>query len=136
MLAASPLLARTSKHSDVDAKVAGFELTRLPPGKNVTLPRPATTFVPASERVTLTATDIPQSLSFRPVNLKTGRVTSLRLSIYDAGSDRVQYVDLRPGTPFLYNFKELSTITVIAGQSAMEGVELQVESDKPLEIAR
>jgi hypothetical protein len=85
--------------------------------------------------VTLTATDIPQSVSFRPVNLKSGRLAAMRLSIYDSGSDRVQYVDLQPGTPFLYNFRELSTITVITERSGAEGQELQVESDAPLEIA-
>ncbi len=133
-LAAVPALAKTSPK---DSKVTGFDLGRLPPGKNVTIPRPATTYVALTARVVLTATDMPQTVSLKPVNLKAGSVSKLRVSIYDKDSDRVQYVDLSPGTPFLYNFKELSSITVIpqASGAVSEGMTLQVESDKPLEIA-
>lgn len=132
--AAGPSVAKTSPK---DAKVSGFDLGRLPPGKNVTIPRPATTYVPLTARVVLTATDMPQTVSLKPVNLKAGNVSMLRVSIYDKDSERVQYVDLRPGTPFLYNFKELSSITVIpqAQGQVSDGMSLQVESDKPLEIA-
>lgn len=129
MLAAGSAAAQVSTST--------FHLDRLPKGKAVTIPRPATTLVPLTERVTLTATDMPQSLSFKAVNTAQGAVHALRLAIYDANSDRVQYVDVQPGTPFLYTFKELAAITVVpqpkAGLPAT--LSLQVESNKPLEIA-
>lgn len=120
------------------SKEAGFHLDRLPQGKNVTINRPATTFVPLSSSVSLTATDMPQSVSLKPINLKAGgTVAPLRVSIMDKDSGKLQYVELKPGTPFLYNFKELGSITVVPtplGGTA-EGLSLQIESDKPLEIA-
>ncbi len=133
----TPAVVKQGKASAL-SKDTGFHLDRLPPGKNVTIPRPATTFVPLSSPVNLTATDTPQSLSLKPINLKSGgNVANLRVSIMDRESGRLQYVDLKPGMPFLYSFKELGTITVIPQASgiAIEGLSLQVESDKPLEIA-
>jgi len=119
------------------AAAGGFSLDRLPPGKNVTMPRPATTYVRLSSRVVLTGTDMPQTLRFMPVNLASGSVRSLRLAIFDKNSDRVQYVRVSPDTPFLYPIKDLSPITVIADAIAgsAEGLQLQVESDKPLDVA-
>jgi hypothetical protein len=117
---------------------SGFHLDRLPQGKNVTIPRPATTYVPLARTVSFTATDTPQSLSLKPINLKAGGfVGPLRVSIMDRESGKLQYVDLKPGMPFLYNFKELGSITVVPQSSGtvVEGLSLQVESDKPLEIA-
>lgn len=118
-------------------KVAGFPLEKLPKGKNVTIPRPATTIVNLPERVTFTATDMPQSLSFRPISARGGVPRPVHLSIFDRGADRVQHADVQPGTPFLYNFKNLQPITVVVegGSSSGRGLTLQVESDKPLEIA-
>lgn len=116
----------------------GFHLDRLPQGKNVTIPRPATTFVPLSSSINLTATDTPQTVSLKPINLKTGGLVSgLRVSIMDRESGKLQYIELQPGLPFLYNFKDLGSITVIPQASgvASQGLSLQVESDKPLEIA-
>ena len=118
------------------AQPTGFYLERLPKGKNVTIPKPATTFVPLSSRVMLTATDMPQSVSFRPVNVGSGPTRPIRLSIYDRSSERVQYIDVKPGTPFLYTFRELGTITVVPESTGADGsLSLQVESNKPLEIA-
>jgi hypothetical protein len=117
-------------------KAQGFYLDRLPVGKNVTIPKPATTFVPLTSRVQLTATDMPQSLSFTPVDVNGGTPRSIKLSIYDQSAARVKYVVLKPGTPFLYTYRELSSITVIPqAQGAGGALALQVESNKPLEIA-
>lgn len=128
---ASPVAAAASD--------GAFHLDRLPKGKSVTIPRPATTLVPLTARVVLTATDMPQTVSFRSINVKKGPVSALRLSIYDKDSDRVQYVDVSPSTPFLYAFKELASITVIveSGKTGgvIDGATLQVESNKPLDIA-
>jgi hypothetical protein len=116
---------------------SGFSLERLPKGKNVTMPRPATTYVPLTSRVVLTGTDMPQTLRFMPVNLNQGMIRSLRLAIFDQNSERVQYVRVSPDTPFLYPIKDLAPITVIAEAIAgvTEGLQLQVESDKPLDVA-
>ena len=118
-----PSMSRAASSSSLGGT---FDIDRLPKGADVTIPRPATTLVHPGGRAVLTATDIPQTLSFKPVN---GR--SLKLSIYDPSAQRVQYVDLQPGTPFLYNFKDLGSITVLPEGSTS----LQVESDKPLQIA-
>ena len=116
---------------------AAFLLTNLPKGKDVTMPQPATTYVPLSSRILLTATDMPQTLSFRPVNVAHGPLQGLRLVIFDEHSERVQYRTMQPGTPFLYPVKTLTTVTVMAEPigAATSGVFLQVESDKPLTIA-
>lgn len=114
-----------------------FHIDRLPKGKNVTLGRPATTVVPLDQRIQLTATDIPQSISFRAVNTENGAAQTIKISIFDGEAERVKYVDVKPGTPFLYTFKELGAITVIPKGTGpvAHGLSLQVESDKPLEIA-
>ena len=121
---------------------SSFTLETLPIGADVTLPGPATTIISISSRVTLSATDSPQTLSFTSVNHGQGVPTPLRLAIFDRNQARVKYVELRPGTPFLYSFKSLSTISVVPeigkGAAVQKGaiVKLQVESDKPLTIAR
>jgi len=119
------------------AEISGFHLDRLPKGKQVTMPRPATTIVPITGRVTLTATDMPQSVSFKAVNVGNGPLSSIRISIFDPQSERVQYVDVQPGTPFLYSFREIGSITVVPQPrpGADRRLSLQVESNKPLEIA-
>lgn len=129
-------LMNASSLSAQSAGAMGFHLDRLPRGKNVTIPKPATTFVPLTSRIQLTATDMPQSISFRPVNLNNGQLQTIRLAIYDPGSERVRYVDVKPGTPFLYAFRKLSSITVIPDAKGGDpSLKLQVESNKPLQIA-
>jgi hypothetical protein len=117
---------------------SGFHLDRLPKGKSVTITKPATTFVPLSARATFTATDMPQSISLTPVNMRAGgAVPVLRVAIYDKNSSGVQYADIKPGTPFLYAFRDFTPIEVVAelpsgGEQA--DVTVRVESNKPLEI--
>jgi hypothetical protein len=121
------------------AKPDGFYIDRLPKGKNVTIPRPATTFIPLSSTVKFTSTDMPQSISFKPVNTTGGQAAALRLAIYIDDAKKAAFIDLRPGTPFLYNFKTISSVTVIpelaVAAKNVGSTLLQVESDKPLEIA-
>jgi len=114
-----------------------FRLDTLPRGKSVTIPRPATTYVPLAERARFTATDTPQTLSLKPVNTGRGPAQPLRVAIYDATQERVQQVEVVPGTTFLYTFKGLSSIMLIprAKAPAGAGMQLKVESNKPLEIA-
>lgn len=136
---ALPVFAKAAKKTAhvTSQGPSGFSLERLPKGKNVTMPRPATTYVPLTARVVLTGTDMPQTLRFMPVNLSQGMLRSLRLAIFDQNSERVQYVRVSPDTPFLYPIKDLEPITVIAEAIAgvTEGLQLQVESDKPLDVA-
>lgn len=113
-----------------------FHLNRLPKGKSVTIPRPATTLMPLNERAAFTATDMPQSLSFTPLETGRGQAEPIKVAIFDRRSERVQYINVVPGTPFLYTFRELATITVIAeSKAASSTLLLKVESNKPLEIA-
>ncbi len=133
--------AATGRGGSAGMQGAGgaFLLEKLPAGKDVTIPCPATTLVPLWSRVMLTATDLPQSVSFKAVNPAGGALTKVRIGIYDANADRVKYIELNPGTPFLYNMKDFETITIVPdvkglGQAA-RSLALQVESNKPLQIA-
>lgn len=127
--------------SGVSAKTPGrdgvFQLLELPKGKNVTIPRPATTQIPISSTVVLTPTDMPQSISMKPVNVNNGPAGMIRVAIYDKNSDRVKYVDISPTTPFVYQVKNLAPITLIpeGRGAATASLVLQVQSDKPLQIA-
>ena len=123
-----------AKNNDSDGI---FRISALPKGKNVTIPRPATTQIPVASRVVLTPTDMPQSISMKPVNVSNGPTGMLRVAIYDQNSDRVKYVDLSPSTPFVYQVKNLQPITVIPEErgGATASLVLQVQSDKPLQIA-
>jgi hypothetical protein len=116
----------------------GFFVEQLPAGKSVTLPRPAITFVPVSGRVTLTATDLPQTVKLTPVNLSAGGAPNIRVAIFDRHQERVRYIDLRAGSPALYNFHALGSIAMVpqtAGGVA-SNIRIRIESDKPLEISR
>lgn len=117
-----------------------FQLASLPRGKNITIPRPATTHVGLNQRVQLTATDMPQSISLVPVHSHGGALPSMRVAIFDKHADRVTYAEIKPGTPFVYAFQAIDPIILIpevraAGASELQAVRLQIESDKPLEIA-
>lgn len=118
----------------------GFLLEKLPIGSEVTLPQPATTYVPLTARVTVAATDFPQTLRIMPVNISGGLVTDVRVAIFDAHSEQVRYVDIKPGLPFLYAFKKLSSISLLvdAAQAArLPGtLRMRIESDKPLSLKR
>ena len=81
------------------ARPAGFYIERLPEGKDVTLPIPATTIVPLSKRILLTSTDMPQSVSFKSINVGSGAKASIRVAIYDSKAKRVHYADIRPDMP-------------------------------------
>lgn len=116
-----------------------FDLEALPQGKSVTIPRPATTWVPLTMRARLTATDMPQSLSLRLIGPGPGKIADnpVKLAIYDPNSERVVYATVRPGVSFVYNFRDLRPIMVVSEESggALKQVKLQVESNKPLEIS-
>jgi plastocyanin len=120
----------------------GFNIDRLPHGKDVTIPRPATTYVGAGTRVKFTATDVPQTISLRAIHTAGGKPTTMKVAIFDPLSERVRYVNLTPGTPYVYAFEDLGSITIMPSLPAGDGsspkfknFRVQVESDKPLSIA-
>jgi hypothetical protein len=117
-----------------------FNVDEMPEGAEVTLPRAAKTMVPLSTRITIASTDMPQTVSIVPVNASGGPQVPVTLAIFDAKQDRVKYVQVAPGSPFLYSFKGLGAITVkakeVPGRRSASTVKLQIESDKPLTVAR
>jgi hypothetical protein len=123
-----------------EGRPTAFDLERLPAGKSVTIPRPATTWVPLWMRARLTGTDMPQSLSLKLIAPGTGvpLKSPVKLAIYDPNSERVVYANVQPGVAFVYNFRDLRPIMVVSENTAspaLRQVKLQVESNKPLEIS-
>lgn len=118
-----------------------FYVDEMPVGAEVTLPGAARTVVPLSTRIRFASTDSPQTISIVPISTAGAKPVPVRVAIFDSKQERVKYVQVAPGSPFLYSFKGLSSITVqteIPGTSSAskETVRLQVESDKPLTVAR
>lgn len=118
----------------------GFDLNILPQGAAVTLPQPATTFVPLNARVTLSATDSPQSLKIMSHNLRGKNTTTIEVAVYDRHSERVRYLTIKPGVPYVYSFKGLSSIMIIPKVTsklpARNKQVLRIESDRSLTIAK
>jgi hypothetical protein len=131
IIAASPVHRGTG-----GLKSAGFDLETLPVGKNVTFPRPATTFVSTRTRVQLTGTDMPQSLSFKPIPAAQSSSSGvIKISIYDQNAERVFYKELKKDNVYIYHLRDLRPIVMIT-EGGDHHLKLQVESNKPLEIGR
>lgn len=118
-----------------------FNVDEMPIGAEVTLPGAATTMAPIESRLKLGSTDTPQTVSIVPVPQAGGTSVPVVLSIFDSKQDRVKYVKIFPGAPFLYSFKGLSTITLstdlpTAAGASKQAVRLKLESDKPLTVTR
>lgn len=127
--------------ASLQAKPAGFFISSLPRGKDVTLPRPAITYVPLNDRVTVSATDMPQTIKLTSVNLNDGKALPVRVAIYDSKATSVRHIDLKPGLPYLYTFKDVGSVALVP--EAPKGVAqsiaqygLRLESDKPLGLGR
>jgi hypothetical protein len=120
--------------------LGGFNLESLPPGADVTLPGPATTYVGLGATARLSSTDTPQTVSLASVSRDGMAGSVLTVAIFDKNQPRVKYVTLRPGSPFLYSFRGIGSISVRAAESSRgpkaPGTRLRVESDKPLQVAR
>lgn len=114
-----------------------FDLGELPKGKSVTLPRPATTLVPLTSKVRLTATDRQQTVKLTST-ARSGRSQSLVLAIYDDLSDKVRYVKLKPGGSMIYSFRGMNTIQIVpkltAKNTNLNQARLKVESNRPLGV--
>jgi len=121
---------------------AQFAIDQLPVGSEVTLPATAKTTVPMGSRVKITSTDSPQTLSIVPVGNGSTFAAPISLAIYDNHQERVKYVTVAPNAPFLYSFKGLSSISIqptLPKDKALlsaGGIRMQIESDKPVTVAR
>lgn len=120
--------------SSVAAAVAGFDITRMPTGKSVTLPNPAITLIPSGNQAVLTATDVPQTIKFSGVGAKGA---AFKVALYDPQQPVVKYLDVRPGQRVVYTFKTLGAIRIIPNLVSGKGqsVRLRVESNRPLGIS-
>lgn len=120
-----------------------FDVTSMPQGSQVTLPRAAKILAPLSVPVRLSSTDSPQTVSLGSQTKGAGKISPFKIAIHDPRQDRVRYVDIKPGASVLYTFRGLSTIQIIPQISAtqrtainMNQMRLRIESDKPVNISR
>lgn len=122
-----------------------FLVTQLPIGKSVTLLKPATTTIPLKEKVELSATDFPQTVSFNAIwNNQQAPTQEIRLSLFEKEKNTVRFIELKPGTMFLYSFKNsTSTISIVPEAKNLKisdeekrNLHLKIESDKPLTVGR
>ena len=119
-----------------------FNVEEMPVGAEVTVPGAAKTLVPISAKIRFASTDSPQTISIVPISLAGAKPTPVRVAIYGEKKDPVKYVQIAPGSPFLYSFKGLSSITMqtevpgVSATAAKNGMRLQIESDKPLTVTR
>ena len=121
-----------------------FKISALNKGQEVTLTGRSKTTVPHGERFYLAATDLPQTVSFKQVwkgNKKSS--PELEIAIYDKNNDNVKYINLNKSVPQIYTLKSTERVLVIAKKvkgknklALLKGQSLQVESNKPLTIAR
>lgn len=115
-----------------------FSVDAMPAGSEVTIPGTAGTLVPIATRIMLSSTDSPQTVSLVPFG---ANAVPIEVAIFDRHQDRVKYVKIAPGIPFLYSFAKLSSIYVTpnlpkGSKPASASVRLRIASDKPLSIAR
>jgi len=126
--------------SGVQARSNDFDINSLPKGKSVTLPHTTVTYVPVTDSVKLASTDMPQMVKISAVGRKRGSKQDIKVAIFDSHSDKVKYISLKPGASYLYNFKDLGSISVVPKLSSTLSksahYKLKVESNKPLEVSR
>lgn len=116
-----------------------FRFSELPSGANVTLPKPATTYLAPQDQARLTATDIPQSIKLSSVNTRGSKAADIDIVIFDRNMKEIKRVVIRPKAPFIYNFQALESISLKTESLSGAGNRSQfvlIESDKPLELSR
>ena len=121
-----------------ELQAKSFNLSSMPKGAEITLPYPATTSMALNDRITVSATDNPQSIKIvsRLLNSKKS-AKNIEIAIYDRNSERVKYITIKPDVPYIYSFKGLSSIVIIPKRPIDRSRHvLQIESDKSLKIAR
>jgi hypothetical protein len=116
-----------------------FNVAEMPEGAEVTVPQAATTVVPVRSKVTIGSTDQPQTIRIVAPSQGPARNSTVSLTIEDS-SRTVKTVKVSPGTPFLYSFKGLSSVTISSELQDANRVPskslggLSIESDKPLTV--
>lgn len=126
------------------AMAESFKIKALDTGQEVTLATPATTRVPHGERFYISATDLPQTVSFKQVwTGSSNKDATMKLSVYDKNMKQVQYLNLKLNIPQLYTLKSTEKVLIITekinGKSKLEKMKnqfLEVQSSKPLTFAR
>ncbi len=126
-----------------EARSNKFNINSLPKGKRVTLPRTVVTYVPITDKVKLSSTDMPQVVKLSAVKKRKGSSQNIKVAIFDSKSEQVRHVMLKPGASYLYNFKDIGSISVVpevakasSTKTASAHYQLKVESNKPLEVSR
>lgn len=124
-----------------------FQLETLPIGAEVTLPKSNSVEISTLASMAITPTDLPQSVSLTLVPLTAN--APLRVAVFARGQERVQYIDLKPGIPLIYNFKSLEAasfaVSVMPASSQKvasakttrdpgKSLKIDVRSDKPLSV--
>lgn len=109
-----------------------FDIAQLPKGASVTLPSPATTFVPVSEYYRLAPTDKAQV--FRISAPANG--CSVEVKVFDKKSDDVKILTLQAGQSMIYRFERLNGVRVHATplHKCKMMTKLIVDSNRPLEL--
>ena len=118
----------------------GIDVAEMPQGNEVTIPSSSQSMLPIGSRLSLAATERSQVVRFSAVNIRGGKISPVRLAIYDRFSERVRYLDLQPAASVVYRFKGRSTIHVVPsllpGGAEAADVRVQIASDHPITIAR
>ena len=122
-----------------------FKIASLKKGQEVTLTHRSKTMVPHGESFYLAATDLPQTVSFKQVWLGKNKPKerTLKLGIFDKTRDAVKYLSIKNSIPQIYTLKSTERILIVPEKMKgkkrllyMKGQLLQVESNKPLTVAR
>lgn len=121
-----------------------FKLNDLQKGQEVTLTGRSKTTVPYGESFYVAATDLPQTVSIKQVWKGNKKETPvLKVAIYDKNNAKVKYINLNKSIPQLYPLKSTERILIIPDKidgkkrlSYMKHQSVQVESNKPLTVAR
>ena len=115
------------------AEEGAFDITVLPHGKSVTLPRPATTLVPMETVYSLNPTDKHQV--FRISAPQTGCAISLQF--YDKSGSQVRTHTLRSGESMIYHFTRLHGVRIETSSTSkcVSTAKLVVDSNRPMEVA-
>ncbi|MFW7378819.1 MAG: hypothetical protein ACOH5I_08435 [Oligoflexus sp.] len=120
-----------------NARAEGFDITELDDNKAVTLPHPATTYIPLPNKVILSATDRGQTIKLAATSKDEKRkAAAFHVTIFDPHAESSRKILVRPGQPVVYAFKALGSIRLEMKAPADAGshTRLLVESNRPLEI--
>ena len=119
-----------------NSKASTFHFNQLPKGKSVTLPSPAATLVPVNQTITLSSTDMPQTIKL--TLMPKSQQKKIEVVIYDSHSDTPQKIKLIAKVPATYSFKNLYSIRLLSRTLSKSPAKsnILIESNKPMTIRR